>query len=114
MKVAHVRVASRGEDDTRPRGVRMHPSLTEDILGAGCWGKCRGHVSWLEKPVSYIWCDAPGERTIEPYLDPAEAIRAGLRRAARVACWEAVAVALEDRPRRADRMAAGQRGRSDG
>ena len=86
----------------------MHPSLTDEILGAGCWGKCRGHVSWLEKEVSYIWCDAPGERTIEPYLDPAEAIRAGLRRAAHVACREAVAVALVDRPRRADRWPQGR------
>src|SRR5947209_1820112 len=51
----------------------------------------------------YTWCDAPGERTVEPYLDPAEAIRAGLRRAARVASQEQVALASEDRPWRADR-----------
>jgi hypothetical protein len=46
----------------------------------------------------YTWCDAPGERTTEPYLDPAEAIRAGLRRAARVAAREQAAIALEERP----------------
>ncbi len=31
----------------------------------------------------YTWCDEPGERTIEHYPDPIEAIRAGLRRATR-------------------------------
>jgi hypothetical protein len=51
----------------------------------------------------YTWCDAPGERTIEPYLDPAEAIQAGLRRAARVAAPAEAAIALEDRPWCADR-----------
>src|SRR5438045_3859566 len=50
----------------------------------------------------YTWCDAPGERTTEPYLDPAEAIQAGLQRAARVASREQAARALEDRPWRAD------------
>jgi hypothetical protein len=60
------------------------------------------------KEVSYIWCDTPGERTIEPYLDLAEANRAGLRRAARVACREEVAIALEDRPWRADQWPQGR------
>jgi len=30
----------------------------------------------------YTWCDGPDRRTVEFYLDPAEAIRNGLRRAA--------------------------------
>ncbi len=29
----------------------------------------------------YTWCDGPQERAAELYLDPAEALRAGLRRA---------------------------------
>ena len=56
----------------------------------------------------YTWCDAPGERTIEPYLDPAEAIQAGLRRAARVAAPTEAAIALEDRPWCADRWPQGR------
>src|SRR5439155_26001274 len=56
----------------------------------------------------YTWCDAPGERTIEPYLDPTEAIQAGLRRAARVASCEEAAIALEYRPWRADRWPHGR------
>jgi len=31
----------------------------------------------------YTWCDGPGERAVEFHRDPAEAIRSGLRRAAR-------------------------------
>jgi len=30
----------------------------------------------------YTWCDDPAERTVEAYSDPAEAVQAGLRRAA--------------------------------
>jgi hypothetical protein len=30
----------------------------------------------------YTWCDTPHGRAVEPYLDPAEAIQAGLQRAA--------------------------------
>ena len=50
----------------------------------------------------YTWCDAPNERTVEPYLDPAEAIRAGLRRAAHAASQKKAAFVLEDRPWRDD------------
>ena len=31
----------------------------------------------------YTWCDDPQARSVEFYLDPSEAIRAGLRRAAK-------------------------------
>ena len=30
----------------------------------------------------YTWCDDPAERTVQSYLDPIQAIQAGLRRAA--------------------------------
>ena len=50
----------------------------------------------------------PGRADDRALLDPAEAIRAGLRRTARVACRETVAVALVDRPRRADRWPQGR------
>ena len=30
----------------------------------------------------YTWCDDPAERTVQSYLDPVQAIQAGLRRAA--------------------------------
>ena len=46
----------------------------------GAW--CRAYV--VEAPWGgsyYTWCDRQGARAIEPYADPADAIRAGLRRA---------------------------------
>jgi len=36
----------------------------------------------------YTWCDDPAERTVEAYSDPAEAVQAGLRRAAYAASAE--------------------------
>jgi hypothetical protein len=62
--------------------------LEAEVSLAGRWvtiqgGRCRLHV--LETPAGdgyYIWCDAPGDRAVQFYPDPDEAIREGLRRAA--------------------------------
>ncbi|MGE3601281.1 MAG: hypothetical protein AB7N70_37710, partial [Dehalococcoidia bacterium] len=56
---------------------------------SGCWACLQGErcvVYVIEAPWSagfFTWCDDPQERAVERYLDPTEAIRAGLRRAAR-------------------------------
>lgn len=49
----------------RIRGERFPVYVAEEAWGAGY----------------YTWCDDPAERAVEFYLDPTEAIQAGLQRA---------------------------------
>lgn len=52
------------------------------------WAKLQGERCWFYVAEGawgsgyYTWCDDPQARSIEFYLDPVEAIQAGLRRAA--------------------------------
>jgi hypothetical protein len=70
--------------------------------------RCPVYVLEVAGGCGYLtWCDDPGARTAETYLDPAEAIQAGLRRAARAAAHDQSAMAVEDRPWRG---ASGQKG----
>lgn len=62
--------------------------LDGEISLSGRWLKLRGErcsvyvaeVAWAAG--YYTWCDDRGARAVEHYLDPTEAIRAGLKRAA--------------------------------
>ncbi len=61
--------------------------LAGEISLSGRWVELRGErcaVYVVEAAWSggyYTWCDDPAQRTVEHYLDPIEAIQAGLRRA---------------------------------
>ncbi len=60
----------------------------EPIMG-GRWVRLRGERGWVYVAEAalgrgfYTWCDAREARHVELYTDPAEAIRAGLRRGRR-------------------------------
>ena len=60
-----------------------------EIALAGRWvalhgPRCMVYVAEMSWGSAYwTWCDHPTERAVEVYDDPAAAIRAGLRRAAR-------------------------------
>ncbi len=62
--------------------------LGGELSLSGRWVKLEGErcaVYVVEAAWSggyYTWCDDPGQRAVEHYLDPVEAIQAGLRRAA--------------------------------
>ncbi len=61
--------------------------LEGEIALAGRWVKLQGercavYVVESRRDGYYTWCDDPQARTVEFYLDPTEAIKAGLRRAA--------------------------------
>ena len=60
--------------------------LDAEVDLGGSWVRLRGeralvYVVEAAQGSYYTWCDGPGERTVQFYLDPAEAIRAGLGRA---------------------------------
>jgi len=62
--------------------------LEGEIALAGRWVTLQGECCAVYVVESrhdgyYTWCDDPHSRTLEFYSDPAKAIRAGLRRAAR-------------------------------
>ena len=65
--------------------------LQGEISLSGRWVKLDGEVCgvYVVEAVSgtrfYTWCDDPQERAVELYHEPEEAIKAGLRRASRVA-----------------------------
>lgn len=44
--------------------------------------RCAVYVVDSRRDGYYTWCDDPESRTVQFYLDPTEAIQAGLRRAA--------------------------------
>lgn len=62
--------------------------LDGEITLSGRWlklrgGRCSVYVAEAAWDAGYYtWCDDRKERTVEHYLDPTEAIRAGLKRAA--------------------------------
>ncbi len=62
-------------------------SLEGEVALSGRWVKIQGErcmVYVVEAAWGsgfYTWCDDPRERAAELYLDPVEALRAGLRRA---------------------------------
>lgn len=62
--------------------------LEGDVQQQGRWitlqgERCHVYVIEADWGTGYAtWCDAPGQRTVEWYDDPAQAIVAGLRRAA--------------------------------
>lgn len=64
--------------------------LEGDISLSGRWVKLHGErclVHVIEATWNggyYTWCDDPKERAIQHYLDPIEALQAGLLRATRV------------------------------
>lgn len=68
--------------------------LTADISHAGRWAEIEGErckvyvIETADERGYHSWCDDAEERTVEYYREPDEAIRAGLRRAAR---WAALA-----------------------
>ncbi|MBA3944239.1 MAG: hypothetical protein H0X37_06700 [Herpetosiphonaceae bacterium] len=53
------------------------------------WVKIQGQQCWVYIAEAawgggyYTWCEDPESRTVEFYLEPTEAIQAGLRRAAK-------------------------------
>lgn len=63
--------------------------LDAEVTLGGRWAKVRGErcpVYVVESALGdgyFSWCDDPRERAVEFYRSPAEAIKAGLRRAAR-------------------------------
>ena len=62
--------------------------LDGEVMLSGRWIKLRGdrcavYVIEASGATYYTWCDDPKERWVQRYLDPTEAIQAGLRRAAR-------------------------------
>ena len=63
--------------------------LQGEVSPLGRWVRLRGeqgtvYVAQAAFGVGYYsWCDTPQEHTAYPYLDPAEAIQAGLLRATR-------------------------------
>ncbi len=62
--------------------------LEGEITHSGRWLKLRGgrcsvyvaEAAW--EAGYYTWCDDQNERSVEHYLDPTQAIQAGLKRAA--------------------------------
>ena len=62
--------------------------LEGEVTHAGHWLRLEGRrfpvyvveVAW--NGGYYTWCDGPGERAVEYYRDPTDAIEAGMRRAA--------------------------------
>jgi hypothetical protein len=81
----------RGEAMTRLVDALTMLGLTGEITNAGRWARLdgeRGPVYVVEASWDrgyFTWCDIPEGRVVEFYRDPAEAIRAGLGRAARPA-----------------------------
>jgi len=69
------------------RTVLEELGLEGEVSPLGRWARVQGergtvyvaHAAFGEG--YYSWCDAPQERTAQPFLDPAEAIQAALQRA---------------------------------
>jgi hypothetical protein len=63
--------------------------LEGEVSPLGRWARLRGERGTVYVAHAafgsgyYSWCDTPQEHTPHPYLDPAEAIQAALRRATR-------------------------------
>ena len=63
--------------------------LEGEVSPLGRWARLRGERGTVYVAHAafgagyYSWCDTPQEHTAYPYLDPAEAIQAGLLRATR-------------------------------
>ena len=62
--------------------------LDAEIDLAGRWARfpgerCPIYVVEAARGCYYTWCDRPGERMVQFYTNPVEAIRAGLGRAGR-------------------------------
>jgi hypothetical protein len=95
-----IRTAQGWEGETRTVSTRLVATLCAlgldgEVSADGRWvtlGGMQGQVHVVEVPWGsryYTWCDLPGERTVEVYVDPAMAIQAGLRRAAHPPAEEA-------------------------
>ena len=62
--------------------------LEAEVDLAGHWARLRGeryrvYVVEAAPGCYYTWCDGSGERVVQFYADPIEAVRAGLGRAVR-------------------------------
>jgi hypothetical protein len=60
--------------------------LDAELDLAGHWARFRGeqcqvYVVEAATGCYYTWCDRPGERAVQFYTDPTDAVRAGLGRA---------------------------------
>ncbi len=72
---------------TRLREALQELGLEAETELSGRWVRLEGHRSavYVVEVASgthyYTWCEYPEEPTVEVYLDPVEAIQAGLRRA---------------------------------
>ena len=95
-----IRITQGWEGKTRTVSTRLVATLHAlrldgEVSTDGRWvtlGGVQGQVHVVEVPWGsryYTWCDLPGERTVEVYMDPATAIRAGLQRAAHPSAEEA-------------------------
>ena len=73
---------------TRLVDVVQELGLEAEVSPFGRWVRFRGEQGLVYVAQAgfgqgyYTWCDTPHGRAVEPYLDPQEAIQAGLQRAA--------------------------------
>jgi hypothetical protein len=74
---------------TRLVDVIQELGLRGEVSPFGRWVRLRGEQGLVYVAQAafgqgyYSWCDTPHEHVAEPYLDPVEAIQAGLQRATR-------------------------------